>query len=175
MVEQVVGSGQRYAPSTSHVCRCSRPMPAMLQVDAACQRRDVAAASAAPPTMTAFAGVAAEKEGDGLEKGLASGISQRFLCRWREGPRWPREDACAVRTDTNSIQIYIKNKSNWTRRSRVALLKKTLATHRFDGPVRTRAASNLARIVDSPDLRAEALFTTDAQLDRKPNLDWALA
>jgi hypothetical protein len=78
-------------------------VPAVLQVGATCQRRDVAAASAAPPTTTTLAGVAAEKGGEGLEKGLASGIGQRFLCRWREGPRWPRENARAVRVDANSV------------------------------------------------------------------------
>jgi hypothetical protein len=59
-----------------------------------------------------LAGVVAEKGGEGLEKGLAGGIGQQFLCRWRAGPRWPREDACAVRADANSIQIYVKNESS---------------------------------------------------------------
>jgi hypothetical protein len=85
MVKQVVGSGQRCAPSTSPVCRCSWAVPAVLQVDAACQRRDVAAALAAPAATTALAGVAAEKGSEGLEKGLASGIGQLFLARWWEG------------------------------------------------------------------------------------------
>jgi hypothetical protein len=92
MVEQVVGSGQRCAPSTSPVRRCSLPVSVVLQVEAACQQRDVVAASAAPAATMALAGVAAEKEARGLEKGLASGISQLFLGRWREGPGWPRED-----------------------------------------------------------------------------------
>jgi hypothetical protein len=61
MVEQVVGSGQRCAPSTSPVRRCSLPLSAVLQVDAACQRRDVAAASAALAAMATLAGVTAEK------------------------------------------------------------------------------------------------------------------
>jgi hypothetical protein len=61
MVEQVVGSGQGCAPSTSHVRRCSLPMTAELQVHAACRRRDVVAASVAPAGTTALAGVATEK------------------------------------------------------------------------------------------------------------------
>jgi hypothetical protein len=81
MVKHAVGSGQRCAPSTSPVRRCSRPVPTVLQVDAACQRRDVLAASTAPAATTALAGVAAEKGGEGLEKGLASGIGQLFLGR----------------------------------------------------------------------------------------------
>jgi hypothetical protein len=58
MVEQV--------PSTSHVRRCSLPMPPELQVHAAYQRRDVVAASVAPAGTTVLAGVAAEKGGEGL-------------------------------------------------------------------------------------------------------------
>jgi hypothetical protein len=37
--------------------------------------------------------MAVEKGGEGLQKGLASGIGQLFLGRWEEGPGWPREDA----------------------------------------------------------------------------------
>jgi hypothetical protein len=70
MVEQVVGSGQRCAPNTSHVRRCSLLVPAVLQVDAACQRRDVAAASMVPPATTALASVAAEKGGEGCGEGF---------------------------------------------------------------------------------------------------------
>jgi hypothetical protein len=86
VVEQVVGSGQRCAPSTSPVRRCSLPVPAKLQVDAACQRRDVAAASAAPAGTTTLSGVAAEKVGEGLQNALASGIGQLFLGSLAEGP-----------------------------------------------------------------------------------------
>jgi hypothetical protein len=60
MVEQVVGSGQLDALSASHVRRYSRPVPVVLGVETACQRRDVAAALAAPTAMTALAGVGAE-------------------------------------------------------------------------------------------------------------------
>jgi hypothetical protein len=87
MVEQVVGSGQRCALSTSPVRRCSLPVPVELQVDAACQQRDVAAASAAPAGTTALAGVAAEKRGEGLQNALASGIGQLFLGSLAGGPR----------------------------------------------------------------------------------------
>jgi hypothetical protein len=66
---------------------CSLPMPVELQVDAACQRRDVAAASAAPAGMTALAGMAAEKGGEGLQNALASGIGQLFLGSPTGGPR----------------------------------------------------------------------------------------
>jgi hypothetical protein len=92
MVEQVVSSGQRCAPSTSHVHRYSLSVPVVLQVDAACQQRDVVAASVALAATMAMAGVAAEKGARGLGKGLVGGISQLFLGRWREGPGWPRED-----------------------------------------------------------------------------------
>jgi hypothetical protein len=50
-------------------------------VDAACQWRDVAAASTVPSTTTALAGVVADMGGEGLEKGLAGGISQLVLYR----------------------------------------------------------------------------------------------
>jgi hypothetical protein len=79
MVEQFVGSGQRCAPSTSPVRRCSVLVSAELQIDAACQRRDVAAASAAPAGTTAVAGVAAEKGSEGPQNALNSGIGQLFL------------------------------------------------------------------------------------------------
>jgi hypothetical protein len=81
MVEQVVGSGQRCAPSTSPVRRCSLAVAAVLQVEAACQRRDMATASAAPAATTPLTGVAAEKGARGLEKDLASGIGQLFMGR----------------------------------------------------------------------------------------------
>jgi hypothetical protein len=94
MVEQVVGNGQGCAPSTSPVCRCSLPMPVELQVHAACQRRDVTAASAVPAGTTALASVAAEKEGEGLQNAfLASGIDQVFLGSLARGPGWPKADA----------------------------------------------------------------------------------
>jgi hypothetical protein len=54
-------------------------MPVMLQVDAACQQRDVVEASVTPAATMALVGVVAEKGGEGLEKGLASGIGQLFL------------------------------------------------------------------------------------------------
>jgi hypothetical protein len=79
MVEQVVGSGQGCGPSTSHVRRYSLPVPTELQVHAACQRREVTAASAAPASMTALAGVATEKGGEAVQNALASGIGQVFL------------------------------------------------------------------------------------------------
>jgi hypothetical protein len=87
MVEQVVGSEQRCAPSTSPMRRCSLPVPAELQVDAACQRRDVAAASAALTGTTALAGMAAEKGGEGLQNALASEIGQLFMGSLAGGPR----------------------------------------------------------------------------------------
>jgi hypothetical protein len=65
MVEQVVGSGQGCAPSTSPVRCCSLPVTAELQVDVTYQRQDVVAASAAPTGTTALAGVAAKKGGEG--------------------------------------------------------------------------------------------------------------
>jgi hypothetical protein len=68
------------------VRRCSLPVSAKLQVDAACQRRDVAAASAAPAGTTVLAGVAAEKGGKGLQNALASGIGQLFLGSLAGGP-----------------------------------------------------------------------------------------
>jgi hypothetical protein len=61
MVKQVVGSGHGYALSISPVRRCSLPVLAELQVDAACQWRDVAAVSTASAGTTMLAGVAAEK------------------------------------------------------------------------------------------------------------------
>jgi hypothetical protein len=57
-----------------------------LQVDAACQRRDVAAASMVPSGMTMLAGMAAENGGDGLQNTLASGIGQLFLGSLAGGP-----------------------------------------------------------------------------------------
>jgi hypothetical protein len=60
MVEQVVGSGQLDTPSASPVRRYSRPVPVVLGIETACQRRDVAAASAALAATTALAGMAAE-------------------------------------------------------------------------------------------------------------------
>jgi hypothetical protein len=59
----------------------------------------------APTATTALAGVAVEKGPRGLEKGLASGIDQLFLGRWREGLRWLRKDVRAVRADPNLAQI----------------------------------------------------------------------
>jgi hypothetical protein len=53
-------------------------MPVELQVDAACQRRDMAAASAIAAGTMALAGVAAEKGGEGLQKALASGLDNYF-------------------------------------------------------------------------------------------------
>jgi hypothetical protein len=79
--EQVVGSGQGCAPSTSPVRHCSLPVSGERQVHVACQRRDVAAASAAPTGTTATASVAAEKGGEGPQNALASGIGQVFLGR----------------------------------------------------------------------------------------------
>jgi hypothetical protein len=79
MVKQFVGSGQRCAPSTSPVRRCSVLVPAELHVNAACLRRDVAAASTAPARTTAVADVAAERGGEGLQNALNSGIGQLFL------------------------------------------------------------------------------------------------
>jgi hypothetical protein len=87
MVEHVVGSGQQCAPRTSPAHRCSLPVPTELQVHAACQRRDVAAASAAPAGTTALAGMAAEKGGEGLQNALASGIGQVFLGSLAGGPK----------------------------------------------------------------------------------------
>jgi hypothetical protein len=72
-----------------------------------------------------------KKGGEGLEKGLATGISQLFLGRWREGPGWPREDARAVRADANSAQICAKDGSRRMRRSGcVAPLGRAHATPR---------------------------------------------
>jgi hypothetical protein len=85
MVEQVVGSGQGCALSTSHVRRCSLPVLAELQVHAACQWREVAAASATLAGTTALAGVTAEKGGEALNA-LASGIGQVFLGSLAGGP-----------------------------------------------------------------------------------------
>jgi hypothetical protein len=45
-------------------------VPVMLQVDAACQRRDVVAASVAPAATTALASVVAEKGGEGSREGF---------------------------------------------------------------------------------------------------------
>jgi hypothetical protein len=87
-----VGSGHRCAPSTSPVRRCSLPVPAELQVDTVCQRRDVAAASAAAAGTTALAGVAAEKEARVCRRLWLVELDNYFWGRWREGPRWPRAD-----------------------------------------------------------------------------------
>jgi hypothetical protein len=111
MVEQVVGSGQRCAPSTSHVRRCSLPVPTELQVDAACQQQDVAAASAA------LAGTVAllawrRRRGARVRRTLwLVGLANYFWGRWREGPGWPRADARAVRADANLAQIWAKDGS----------------------------------------------------------------
>jgi hypothetical protein len=61
----------------------------VLEVDAHGQRRDVAAAPAAPIA------TAADWHGDGgegLEKGVAWIVGLCLLCRWRESPGWPRVD-----------------------------------------------------------------------------------
>jgi hypothetical protein len=50
-------------------------MATVLEVDAAGQRRDMAAAT------TALPGVVAEMGGEGLEKGVSSGIGQSVLYR----------------------------------------------------------------------------------------------
>jgi ferric-dicitrate binding protein FerR (iron transport regulator) len=68
------------------VRRCSLPVLAELQVHAACQRREVAAASATLAGMTALAGVTAEKGGEALQNALASGIGQVFLGSLAGGP-----------------------------------------------------------------------------------------
>jgi hypothetical protein len=87
----------------------------------------------APAPTMALHGVAAEKGGEGLEKGLGSGISQLSLGRWRKSPGWPREDARAVRTDANLVQIWTRDGSDRTRRyGYIAPLKKTLVTRRSD-------------------------------------------
>jgi hypothetical protein len=93
MVEQVVGSGQQCAPSTSLVRGCSLPVPAELQIDAICQWRDVAAASVAPDGTTALAGVAAEKGVRVCRTLWLVGLAKYFWGHWREGPGWPRADA----------------------------------------------------------------------------------
>jgi hypothetical protein len=66
--------------------RCSLPMPAELQVHAACQWREVAAASVAPAGTTVLVGVAVEKRGEALQNTLASGIGQVFLGSLAGGP-----------------------------------------------------------------------------------------
>jgi hypothetical protein len=79
MVEQVVGSWQRCAPSTSLVRRRSLPLPVVMQVDLACQRRDVAPASSAPAATTALAGVAVEKGARVWRRLLLVGLAN-YLC-----------------------------------------------------------------------------------------------
>jgi hypothetical protein len=93
MAEQIVGRGQLDAPNASPVRFCLRLMVAVMEFDDAGRRRDVVAASVAPTATTALAGVVMEMGGEGLEKGLAGGIDQLILCRWRESLGWPREDA----------------------------------------------------------------------------------
>jgi hypothetical protein len=88
-----VGSGQRCAPSTSPVHHCSLPVLAKLQVDAACQLRDVAATSVAPAGMAVLAGMAAEKEARVCRMLWLVGLANYFWGHWREGPGWPRTDA----------------------------------------------------------------------------------
>jgi hypothetical protein len=70
MVEQVVGRCQLDAPNASHVRFCLRPVAAVLGVDNASRRRDVAAASAVPVTTTALASMAAEMGRRGFGKGI---------------------------------------------------------------------------------------------------------
>jgi hypothetical protein len=128
MVEQVVDSRQQCAPSTSPVHRCSLPVPAELQVDAACQWRDEAAASAASTGTAAVAGVAAKKGGKGLNA-LDSGIGQLFLGSLTGGRTL--EDARAVRANVNLVQIWANDGSGWTRSYEyVAPLGRALATRR---------------------------------------------
>jgi hypothetical protein len=146
MVEHVVGSGQECAPSTSPVRRCSLPVPAELQVDAACQRRDVAAASVAPAGTTALAGVTAEKGARVCRTLWLVGLTNYFWGSWREGPgglERIREDTRAVRVDANLAQIWAKDGSDRTRRSEcVASLGRTLAMRRSG---RTRPAGDALR------------------------------
>jgi hypothetical protein len=136
MVEQVVGSGQRCAPSTSPVRRCSLPLSAVLQVDAACQRRDVAAASAALAAMATLAGVTAEKGARVWRRVWLVGLANYF---WVAGGRArgdlgrTGEDAPVVGADANLVQIYARDGSGRTRRCGwIAPLRRTLAMHRSD-------------------------------------------
>jgi hypothetical protein len=69
MVEHVVDRGGPDAPRASPVHCCSWPVVAVLEVDAAGQRRDVAAATMAPAARMALPGVAA---------GIGAGV-------WRRG------------------------------------------------------------------------------------------
>jgi hypothetical protein len=57
----------------------------MLEIDAAGQRLDVAAAAKASTATVALPGMAVEMgRGFGEESGLGVGLC--LLCRWREGP-----------------------------------------------------------------------------------------
>jgi hypothetical protein len=76
----------------------------VLGVDDAGWRQNVAVASTDPAAKTALAGVVVEIGGEGLEKGLANGIGELVLYRWRESLGWPREDAgeCALSRSTQT-------------------------------------------------------------------------
>jgi hypothetical protein len=75
MVEQVVGTGELHTPSASPVGCCSRTVAAVLEVDGAGQRRDVAAMG-----------------GEGLKKGVAGELTYVFSAAGGRARVGPRED-----------------------------------------------------------------------------------
>jgi hypothetical protein len=81
---------------------------AVLEVDAAGQRRDVAAASAAPTATTAQPGMVAEMGARLWRRKWLVGLAKAFSAvggRVRGGQGRTREDACTLRADANSAQI----------------------------------------------------------------------
>jgi hypothetical protein len=103
-VEQVVGRGELDASSASHVRYCSWPVVAVLEVNVAGQRQDVAAATAAPAATMVLPDVAAEMGGECLEKGVAGGLAKAYSTaggRIWGGQGRTREDTRAVRADAN--------------------------------------------------------------------------
>jgi hypothetical protein len=110
MVEQVMGRGELDAPSASPIRCCSRQVAAVLEVDAAGQRRDVAAATVASAGTMVLPGVAAEIGGEGLKKRVARGrglANELSIAggRAQGSQERTREDARSVRTNAKLIQI----------------------------------------------------------------------
>jgi hypothetical protein len=73
-----VGRGQLDAPSTSPVRCCSWPVLAVLDVHAGGQRRDVAAALAAPAAMMALPGMEAEMGARVWRRECRVGLAKAF-------------------------------------------------------------------------------------------------